>query len=1000
MEQIKEKLMKFMPALNPIIRKALMVLLPLVLLFAPNEETICGELSSSLQNISLNAGESKVQVVVFFDDDPSLLPSKSLSSKELGRTKLHEQTYYNLKSISKIYNDNFERNLSKSTIKGEIIKKYWIAGAALVEVNAEDLQSLSELDGVRFIAPDTTLALIEPASISVAPQLSSGVESNLTAIKADKLWERGLTGEGRIIGSFDTGVDGSHPAVSAKWQGNINEDNSAAWFDPYGSTFPVDNGGHGTHVMGIMVGHDDNDTIGVAFNARWIGASVIDRGSGLSKTVSDILDAFEWAADPDGNPSTIDDVPDVICHSWGIPSGIFPDCDNTFWTAIDNLESLGVVCIFAAGNEGPDSLSIRQPADRTSGPLNAFAVGAIDQDDPDFMIASFSSRGPSRCDGNQIKPEVVAPGMSIRSCYPNDSYRFISGTSMAAPHVAASVALLREYNPEATSEEIKQALYSSAIDLGETGEDNFYGNGLIDLEAAIALIPPPTSPQIEVANIEVIDDNDNVVEAGEQFELMIEVTNRYVSVSGLYGFLFISDAGANIITDSSYFGSIAADQNANNTGGPFVISLNPDVLPGSNLAMDINFYDDIGTFLLTKRIELIVGQNSNATYSTIDNGIIQLTVDNFGGIGHGSRSISPAGGSGFISLNGGYDILSEFSLMIAGNNSTTVSDAAREQSIYASDNDFVASFTDESELMEPGSFGIKDLYGYYSDDLADNPYGLSIVQRTSLFNEVGLSNCVIVEYSVKPQSASINDSLYIGVLMDWDLSADEMGTEKVSFNQEGQFSYFFNQADDIYIGIRFLNQPIYSHNIISNSLDGKALLTDQDKYQHLTSGVSDSYVQKWGDYYSILSTKSVIPIGVDSIKVALAVVVGNTLEEIQFSMTKAYNKYNIVTGIDDDYGDPVLPISYTLNQNYPNPFNMATSISFNIPVPGHVRLDVYNTLGQRVVGLANGEYPAGMVNIEWDGKDKSGNDLSTGVYFYRMTFNDSQVESRKLMILK
>jgi len=159
-------------------------------------------------------------------------------------------------------------------------------------------------------------------------------------------------------------------------------------------------------------------------------------------------------------------------------------------------------------------------------------------------------------------------------------------------------------------------------------------------------------------------------------------------------------------------------------------------------------------------------------------------------------------------------------------------------------------------------------------------------------------------------------------------------------------------------------------------------------------------VEKWGDYYGIISTRSSIPTGSDSIKVALAVVIGSSLSEVQYSMTKAYNKYNIMTDVADDLDDPVLPINFTLNQNYPNPFNMATTISFNLPVSGHVCLDVYNTLGQKVAGLADGEFPAGVVRVDWDGKDKSGNDLSTGVYFYRMTFNNTQVESRKLMILK
>jgi len=120
--------------------------------------------------------------------------------------------------------------------------------------------------------------------------------------------ERGYTGHGRLVCNFDTGVEGTHPALVANWLGANGGTASQSWFDPYGTTsrwmatvtHPYD-GHHGRR--------DGADTIGVAFNASWISAAVVDRGQNLSKTVSDILAAFQWAADPDGNPQTVDDLP-------------------------------------------------------------------------------------------------------------------------------------------------------------------------------------------------------------------------------------------------------------------------------------------------------------------------------------------------------------------------------------------------------------------------------------------------------------------------------------------------------------------------------------------------------------------------------------------------------------------------------------------------------------------------------------------------------------------
>ncbi|MFC1476042.1 S8 family serine peptidase, partial [Candidatus Zixiibacteriota bacterium] len=255
---------------------------------------------------------------------------------------------------------------------------YWIANAIHLRARADEIRRLATRDDVEQIISNFAVGLIEPVAKSTAAATQTGAADNLLSVGARVLWDRGLTGKGQLICSFDTGVKGDHSALASKWRGNYTTNTAACWFDPFGSAFPVDASGHGTHVMGIMVGHDGADTIGLAPDAQWICAAVIDRGNSLPQTMNDILNAFQWAANPDGDPETFDDVPDVVCNSWGIPSGFMPSCDEKFWEAIDNLESLGIVCIFAAGNEGPNSETMRNPATRASSPTNTFAVGAVD----------------------------------------------------------------------------------------------------------------------------------------------------------------------------------------------------------------------------------------------------------------------------------------------------------------------------------------------------------------------------------------------------------------------------------------------------------------------------------------------------------------------------------------------------------------------------------------------------------------------------------------------
>lgn len=103
------------------------------------------------------------------------------------------------------------------------------------------------------------------------------------------------------------------------------------------------------------------------------------------------------------------------------------------------------------------------------------------------------------------------------------------------------------------------------------------------------------------------------------------------------------------------------------------------------------------------------------------------------------------------------------------------------------------------------------------------------------------------------------------------------------------------------------------------------------------------------------------------------------------------------TGVDDLGG--TMPTAFSLEQNFPNPFNPTTSIEFNLPKASNVTLSVYNILGQKVVDLVNSSLSAGNKQIEWDGRDKNGRTVESGVYFYKLTA-DEYTMTRKMMMLK
>jgi subtilisin family serine protease len=131
----------------------------------------------------------------------------------------------------------------------------------------------------------------------------------------------------------------------------------------------------------------------------------------------------------------------VLNNSWGCPDHEGCD-DGTFAAAAKALSDAGVFVVASAGNDGPTCGSLKDPPPIYA---NALAVGAIDQFGE---IASFSSIGSVAKDGNQqVKPDLVAPGVDVLSSFPGSTYEAVSGTSMAGPHVVGVVALMWSANP-------------------------------------------------------------------------------------------------------------------------------------------------------------------------------------------------------------------------------------------------------------------------------------------------------------------------------------------------------------------------------------------------------------------------------------------------------------------------------------------------------------------------------------------------------------------------
>ncbi|MFE6979052.1 S8 family serine peptidase [Streptomyces sp. NPDC057682] len=373
---------------------------------------------------------------------------------------------------------------------GATSTSYWISNTLKVTGDKALARKIAARPEVTALAADTMLDLPGELPAEQEPKVD-GVEWNLDSIGAPEVWnELGVRGEGTVIGSIDTGVDYQHPTLMGSYRG-LKADGTYAhdhnWFDATrtcAGDAPCDDHGHGTHTMGTMVGDDHaGNAIGVAPGARWISAKAC---TPLGCPQDALLAAGQWILAPtdrNGGDPRPDLAPDVVNNSWGADI-----IDTWYKDMVRAWRDAGIFPAFSNGNAGPDCATAGSPGAYT----NSYATGAYDSSGD---IAYFSSRGSGE-DG-AVKPDISAPGVDIRSAAPGGGYALMSGTSMASPHTAATVALMWAASPAIRGDvaATERLLDRSAHDVDDTTcggtaeNNNVYGEGRLDAYAAVASVP-------------------------------------------------------------------------------------------------------------------------------------------------------------------------------------------------------------------------------------------------------------------------------------------------------------------------------------------------------------------------------------------------------------------------------------------------------------------------------------------------------------------------------
>lgn len=420
--------------------------------------------------------------------------------------------------------------------------------AGVYSMPSSQLQSLASDPAVRYISPDRPVH-----GFATTGGTAAMLDYHNETINAAAAWAQGLDGTGVGVAVIDSGIAAVDDMVASHvvYAQNFADDGGSSAADLYG---------HGTHVAGILAGSGRDSTgpqdfytfKGIAPGVNLINLRVLD-ASGNS-TDSAVIAAIQTAIQ-------LQSTYNIRIINMSLGGGVYESYTlDPVCQAVEQAYQAGIVVVISAGNEGRNNSAGTNGYGTTTSPGNdpyAITVGAMNTmgtpDPTDDVPTSYSSKGPTQVD-EVIKPDLVAPGNLIVSLYtPNDTldqetpgnevpyslfqtngsnqssreYFILSGTSMAAPMVSATAALILQQNPSFTPDQVKallmetsdkNLLQSSVVTDPTTGQtfneqaDIFtVGAGYLDMQAALAgAATPPPAGGSAMSPLAAIDDQGNI----------------------------------------------------------------------------------------------------------------------------------------------------------------------------------------------------------------------------------------------------------------------------------------------------------------------------------------------------------------------------------------------------------------------------------------------------------------------------------------------------------
>lgn len=792
-----------------------------------------------------------------------------------------------------------------------------------------------------------------------------GSQFALTLMKAYQAYDIQQGDTNIVIGITDTGIELNHPDIKDNIKYNYKDlidgldndndgyiDNYVGWdlaqndnnpsldFVPGSTTQYQSN--HGLHVAGISSATTNNNTgiSGIGNKCKVMPIKIMDANGDINVGYESIV----YAADHGCK---------IINCSWGAPGY------SKFGQDIINYATNNANClvIAAAGNDNNEVLFY--PASYE----NVLSVTAINYEDKKWFWSSYN-----------YEVDLSAPGEGILSLRPNGTYAADNGTSMAAPNAAGAAAIVwsqyKSFNALQVAEQLKaSADYIDSVNNPVTWEK--MGSGRINLFKAVS---DTSFSSIIVQNIKVSESIDDDFRNGDTLLISCDFLNLLSPSSTGTATLTSNGSSITILNPFYNIGYLGTNQKNNNSNAPFKVLIKSN--GAANQKIDFILTTSSNTNHNKKHFSIYI----NKDYINISNDILSTTVTSKGLIGYNDADHMQGQGLNYKNHN---DLMYECSFMV-GNSTSQVSDYCRRNA-SVNDMDFAVesavtrNFNSASETQITNSFN--------DFNAAANRLNVLVNQTSKIYSDTPNTNFILFEFSIVNIGTTPLGSVYGGVFADFDLK----GGQYNSAHWDGVNYLMYTQS---YIAgapvsaWQLLNNRKKSHHyaldnasVVNMGIDITSDFTTAEKFEALSSSRDNAGVTGVGnDVCQVMSCGPFYMEPNDTITIAYALIVADSVRALDKIAATAYNKYN---NINIGIAQP--------NKNnttlYPNPATNSFMIDSEEDI---TKIEIYNNWGSLVKAYnLNGQIKRHLINTS---------ELPKGVYFVKTHKNEGF--SSNVLIIK